>query len=504
MIILMQNSAKVAFRQPHNLEIAQEQAPERAMAAGDAGDAEYVRDAEHAGDAEYAAGAAYEELEDVTEGLLVSALSGEYAAGVAYEQLEEDADYWADADVSDGEMADARLNPTVEKLAKALTNHYPEIRARKFWATTSLDNADMARVIPKRKGYELWETMVAAIMQILAFFFAAQFDLNPAFLQYPVKKVVDGSKAEQKAIKAFDQKYASRLTPEVVERLIAVWDMWSSVMQFARIIGSRAFEEYGYGLPRGSPWIEFIGLATVMAQQYKKLIEFGERKPGAIYEKSRILVHVSWLRRWLRAKINPSGFRREQSHWKHCWDIVTLRVMKNGILDVGKSRFMPAKFEFAPEPELGIVGERDTESETDDEDTDVEMATIEEEEEITADDELGEALDPRLRGATGSAAVQSEQVDVDMGGTMEASTVENHMSSDGNNGDRIGRAPMGFAGGFGQNSGGRGGIRSTYIGMGRYADGARADGNTTVYAHDPETNEYIVVTRDDPRSGTIQ
>jgi hypothetical protein len=109
-----------------------------------------------------------------------------------------------------------------------------------------------------------------------------------------------------------------------------------------------------------------------MAKQYKKLIEFGERKPGAIYEKSRILVHVGWLRRWLRTKINPSGFRREQSYWKHCWDIVTLRVMENGIL-----------------------------------------------------------------------------------------------------------------------------------GWARYADGARADGNTTVYAHDPETNEYIVVTRDGPRSGTI-
>ena len=51
--------------------------------------------------------------------------------------------------------------------------------------------------------------------------------------------------------------------------------------------------------------------------------------------------------------------------------------MKNGILDVGKSRFMPAKFEFAPEPELGIVGEGDTESETD-KDADVETATIEE------------------------------------------------------------------------------------------------------------------------------
>jgi len=494
------------------------------MAAEDTGDAEYVRGAEHAGDAEYATGAAYEELEDVTESLLVSILSGEYAAGVAYGQFEEDADYWADADVSDGEMADARLNPTIEKLAKALTNHYAEIRARKFWATTSLDNADLARVIPNRKGYELWETTVAAIMQILAFSFAAQFDINPAFLQYPVKKAEEGSKAEQKAIKAFDHKYASRLTPEVVERLIAVWDMWSSAMQYARIIGSRAFVEYGYGLPRGSPWIEFIGLATVMAKQYEKLIEFGEMKPGAIYEMSRILIHVSWLRRWLRTKINPSGFRREQSHWNHCWDIVTLRVMKNGTVDIGKSRFMPAKFEFAPEPELDIVGEGYTESETDDEDTDVEMETIKEKEEvtaddedtdvemetmkekeeITADDELGEALDPRLRSATGSAAVRSEQPDVEMGGTMEASTAENRISSTSNNGGRIGRGPMRFAGGFERYSGGRGGIRSTYIGTGRYSDGARADGNTTVYAHDPEANEYIVVTRDDPRSGTIQ
>jgi hypothetical protein len=346
--------------------------------------------------------------------------------------------------------------------------------------------------------------MVAAIMQILAFFFEAQFGINPAFLQYPVRNVEEGSKAEQKAIKAFDQKYSSLLTPEVVERLIAVWDMWSSVMQYARVIGSRAFVGYGYGLPRGSPWIEFIGLATVMAKQYMKLIEFGKMKPGAIYEKSRILIHVSWLRRWLRTKINPSGFRREQSHWKHCWDIVTLRVMKNGILDVGKSRFMPAKFEFAPEPELGIVGEGDTESETDDEDTDVEMGNIKEKEEVTADDELGEMLDPRLRGATGPAAAQSEQADIDMGGTAEAGAVESHISSDSNNGGRIGRAPMRFAGGFGRNSGGRGEIRSTYIGTGRYADGARADGNTTVYAHDPETNEYIVVTRDDPRSGTIQ
>src|SRR4051812_9545681 len=91
--------------------------------------------------------------------------------------------------------------------------------------------ADMAGVIPNRKGYELWETMAAAIMQTLAFFFAAQFDINPAFLQYLVRKVEEGSKAEQKAIKAFDQNYASRLTHEVVERLVVVWDMWTSVMQ---------------------------------------------------------------------------------------------------------------------------------------------------------------------------------------------------------------------------------------------------------------------------------
>jgi hypothetical protein len=29
--------------------------------------------------------------------------------------------------------------------------------------------------------------------------------------------------------------------------------------------------------------------------------------------------------------------------------------MENGILDIGKSRFMPVTFEFATEPELGIV-----------------------------------------------------------------------------------------------------------------------------------------------------
>jgi hypothetical protein len=87
-----------------------------------------------------AAAAANEELEDITEGPLVSGLSDEYAAGIAYEQLEEDAAYWADADVSDDEITDARLNPAVEKLAKALTNHYPEIRARKFWAITFPDN----------------------------------------------------------------------------------------------------------------------------------------------------------------------------------------------------------------------------------------------------------------------------------------------------------------------------------------------------------------------------
>lgn len=62
----------------------------------------------------------------------------------------------------------------------------------------------MARVVPNGKGYKLWETMVAAIMHNLAFFFAAQFDTNPAFLQCPVKKAEEGSKAEQKAIKAFD------------------------------------------------------------------------------------------------------------------------------------------------------------------------------------------------------------------------------------------------------------------------------------------------------------
>ena len=43
------------------------------------------------------------------------------------------------------------------------------------------------------------------------------------------------------------------------------------------------------------------------------------------------------------------------------------------------------------------------------------MATIKEKGEATADDELDEVLDPRLRGIVGSVAVQSEQADVDMG-----------------------------------------------------------------------------------------
>jgi hypothetical protein len=60
-----------------------------------------------------------------------------------------------------------------------------------------------------------------------------------------------------------------------------------------------------------------------------------------------------------------------------------LRVMQNSILDVGKSGFVPAEFEFAPEPELGICPE------THGKETDVKMATIKEKEEVTVDGEWG-------------------------------------------------------------------------------------------------------------------
>jgi hypothetical protein len=111
----------------------------------------------------------------------------------------------------------------------------------------------MARVIPNRKGYKLWETMVAAIMHNLAFSFAAQFDTNPAFLQCPVKRLKRAVRLNKRLSRLFDQNYASLPTPEVIERLVAVWDMWNSVMQYARVIGSGAFVEYVYGLPHGSP-----------------------------------------------------------------------------------------------------------------------------------------------------------------------------------------------------------------------------------------------------------
>jgi hypothetical protein len=92
---------------------------------------------------------------------------------------------------------------------------------------------------------------------------------------FSILLVEEDSKAEQKAVKTFDQKHASLLILEAVERLIAVWNMGNNVMQYPQVIGSRTFVEYGYGLPRDSSWIEFVGLATIAAK-WCKLIEFGE------------------------------------------------------------------------------------------------------------------------------------------------------------------------------------------------------------------------------------
>ena len=304
--------------------------------------------------------------------------AAEYAASVNYEQFEEVDWSTVDVDPTDEEIEDAGRNRTLQKWATLFTKYYKEVATRKSSASTPRYNIDTTLVIASRPGRERWETTMAAMIQVIAFFFPKEFGFDPAKLQYPFKmketaeKSADSEDSELKALGAWDQKYAHLLSLEVYQRLNTVWDIWNQVIQHAQEISSRAFAKDGYGRVHGSPWIEFVGLATVVAKHYKNMVNLNDSKPGADYDKSRFLIHISFLRRYLRSNINKSGFRRDQKHWELCWDVVK---DKQGLV-IGKSNFMDDTFEWPDEPELVIDVEREAESDGDQESWEVESEEV--------------------------------------------------------------------------------------------------------------------------------
>ena len=291
----------------------------------------------------------------------------EYAAGVNYEQFEEVDWSTVDVDPTDEEIEDAGRNGTLQMWARLFTKYYKEVATRKSPASARRYSIDMTLVIASRPGRQRWETNMAAMIQVIAIFFPDESGFDPAKLRCPVKtketaeKSAGGEDAELEALEAWDQKYAHLLNFEVYQRLNTVWDIWNQVIPHAQKISSRAFAKDGYGRVHGTPWIEFVGLATVIAKQYKNMVKSNNSEPGADYAKARFLIPVSLLRRYLRSKINKSGFRREQKHWVLCWDVV---AEKEGLV-VGKSNFMDDTFAWPDEPELEIDVEREAESESD-------------------------------------------------------------------------------------------------------------------------------------------
>jgi hypothetical protein len=150
-----------------------------------------------------------------------------------------------------------------------LTDEYPAITKRKHLSfLIFFYDVDMASVIPGRPNAEKSETTMAAVAQILAVF-----NLDglgpPNGLVFSASQQKGGRDLEVAAMEIFEKEVSKILTPEVIENLGHVWFILIETIEYASTIGAQVYGKNFYGPPHSIPWIEFIGIAVVVAKHYQ-------------------------------------------------------------------------------------------------------------------------------------------------------------------------------------------------------------------------------------------
>lgn len=205
-------------------------------------------------------------------------------------------------------------------------------------------HADTLPVISSSKATPSWQTIAGAIAQIYAMMLPSG-DRNGENLWYPcVVKEKQQSERGQ-----FDTVNGKLLTPDVVTIIKAVFMVWESLMNFAINERANVFDKGRYGRPNAVPYIEFIGIALIVAIPcIKKLNRNAELANLAfsVEEQYSMLRRVSQLRRYLRAEADDHGFRRQED-WGNVWKVLAFQGEDMGIKEASVW-----KVTFAAEPEL--------------------------------------------------------------------------------------------------------------------------------------------------------
>ena len=334
----------------------------------------------------YAAGAHDEELEDADveaandPGQSTAARYDHFAGAklkaTTAAENEESAEVDSDAtiDPEDEEMAEAGLEATIDAenkemvetsveppmklkdLSIHLMERYPAITKRKYRTSYLHYKTDMTSVIHGRPSAEKYETIMAAVTQIMAMFSFIKKD--PSYLYFPTR-----TKREDEETAMEELNDEINLTPVIIAVLEEVWNLWDITIKYALHINVHVFDKGHYGLPKATPWIEFVAIAALIAKHreiYANKFYKGEDGDKGVYPVMVILQDISRLRRWLRSHLNPAGYRRNNKDWQECWYIINRdRDDKDLVLEIpDRSRFKdPEKggpFVFAAEPKLEI------------------------------------------------------------------------------------------------------------------------------------------------------
>ena len=235
---------------------------------------------------------------------------------------------------------------------------------------------------------------MAALAQVYVFLYPGEIGL-PNKLIYPAKAGTGAQQAEAVARDTFNQENSYVLTQLVINHLEGVWEFWNQSIAHARSLGLHVYEKSFYGPPNCIPWIEFLGIATIIAKHHQIFHQYDN---DDVYTTTMTCVDISRLRRWLRCKLSHDGFRRNDANWSQCWHIITIDKTDEE-LDIYIPRESVFKkdgenFVFQPEPELVLPLYGDFNSSSF-EDVDVEMARATE---GAAEDKWAGLLDPRLPG----------------------------------------------------------------------------------------------------------
>ena len=243
-----------------------------------------------------------------------------------------------------GEEAATAGGMTIRALSIELTNQYPAVTKRKYSSFLALYNIDITSVIPVRAKAEKWESTMAAVAQVMAVLIKRGLD-SPTRLIFPVKQEKNVT-----AMREFETEISRFLTPQVIEDLELVWTYWTETIAFASAIDAGVYKRNFYGPPHSIAWVEFIGIAVAVT----KHCMISTKHHDTEYPMKLILKDVSRLRRWLRCYINPDGFRRSDTDWLFCWQILnedeTEIPAESGFPDKKTKK----RFHFVEEPQLGM------------------------------------------------------------------------------------------------------------------------------------------------------